>query len=227
LTDVLTGVWSRRYLEEILPAEAGQVLRNYQRARGTGIRKMDHRDLVFIMVDVDFFKEVNDRHGHPAGDRLLQLVAQRLATVVRKSDVLVRWGGEEFLIMSRSADPSGTPAFCSRVLEVMASEPFDLGHGVMVTKTVSVGWAAYPWSRGSFEAICAEESIALADAALYRAKALGRNKGVGIVATDAASQNPEAIDLVTVREGKTPLARTICTECPGPEAIPGTQPEAA
>ena len=54
---------------------------------------------------------MNDMHGHPAGDRLLQLVAQRLSTVVRKSDVLVRWGGEEFLIMSRSTDPSGTPAF--------------------------------------------------------------------------------------------------------------------
>jgi diguanylate cyclase (GGDEF)-like protein len=226
-TDVLTGVWNRRYLEEILTAEAGQVLRNYQRARGSGIRKMDHRDLVFIMVDVDFFKEVNDRHGHPAGDRLLQLVAQRLSTVVRKSDVLVRWGGEEFLIMSRSTDPSGTPAFCSRVLEVMASEPFDLGHGASVRKTCSVGWAAYPWSRGAFEAICAEESIALADAALYRAKALGRNLGVGIVATDAAGQNPEAIDLVAVRGGNPPLARTIRTECPGAGAVSGTNPEAA
>jgi len=216
-TDVLTGVWNRRYLEEILTAEAGQVLRNYQRARGSGIRKMDHRDLVFIMVDVDFFKEVNDRYGHPAGDTLLQLMAQRLSTVVRKSDVLVRWGGEEFLIMSRSTDPSGTPAFCSRVLEVMASEPFDLGHGITVTKTCSVGWAAYPWSRGAFEAICAEESIALADAALYRAKALGRNQGVGIVATDAASQNPEAVDLVSVCQGNPPLARMIRTECPGAE----------
>jgi len=217
-TDVLTGVWNRRYLEEILTAEAGQVLRNYQRAHGTDIRKMDHRDLVFIMVDVDFFKQVNDRHGHPAGDRLLQLVAQRLSTVVRKSDVLVRWGGEEFLIMSRSTDPSGTPAFCSRVLEVMASEPFDLGHGVMVTKTCSVGWSAYPWSRGAFEAICAEESIALADAALYRAKAFGRNQGVGILATDAASQNPEGISLVSIREGKPPFARIVRTECPGAEA---------
>ena len=213
-TDVLTGIWNRRYLEEILTAEAGQVLRNYQRARGSGIRKLDHRDLVFIMVDVDFFKQVNDRHGHPAGDRLLQLVAQRLSTVVRKSDVLVRWGGEEFLIMSRSTDPSGTPAFCSRVLEVMSGEPFDLGHGISVKKTCSVGWAAYPWTRGAFEAICAEESIALADAALYLAKDLGRNQGVGIVATDVASQNPDAIGLVAIREGNPPLARTIRTECP-------------
>jgi diguanylate cyclase (GGDEF)-like protein len=217
-TDALTGIWNRRYLEEILTAEAGQVLRNYQRGQGGDVRKIDHRDLVFIMVDVDFFKQVNDLYGHPAGDRLLQLVAQRLSTVVRKSDVLVRWGGEEFLIMSRSTDPSGTPAFCSRVLEIMAAEPFDLGHGISVRKTCSVGWAAYPWCRGAFEAICAEESIALADAALYRAKGLGRNQGVGIVPTDAASQHPAGIDLISVRDGSSPFARTIRTECPDPEA---------
>lgn len=211
-TDSLTGVWNRRYLEEILTAEAEQVLRNYQRARGSDIRKMDHRDLVFIMVDMDFFKEVNDLHGHPAGDRLLQLVAQRLSTVVRKSDVLVRWGGEEFLIMSRSTDPSGTPAFCKRVLEIISSEAFDLGHGIMVRKTCSIGWAAYPWCRDAYEALCAEESIALADAALYRAKSLGRNQGIGIVASGAAGQDLSVIDLASVREINSPLARSISTQ---------------
>lgn len=216
-TDVLTGVWNRRYLEEILPAEAGQVLRNYQRARGSEIRKMDHRDLVFIMVDVDFFKQVNDLYGHPAGDRLLQLVAQRLSTVMRKSDVLVRWGGEEFLIMSRSTDPSGTPAFCARVLEVMASTVFDLDHGISLKKTCSVGWAAYPWCRPAFEAICPEESIALADAALYMAKGLGRNQGVGIVPGETAHQHPGSISLIAAREGKAPLCRLVKTACPQPE----------
>lgn len=225
-TDVLTGVWNRRYMEEILTAEAGQVLRNYQRARGSGIRKMDHRDLVFIMVDVDFFKEVNDLHGHPAGDRLLQLVAQRLATVVRKSDVLVRWGGEEFLIMSRSTDPGGTPAFCSRVLEVMSAEAFDLGHGITVKKTCSVGWAPYPWSRVAFEAICAEEVIALADAALYRAKALGRNQGVGYVPGDAVARNPETVDLKSVREGNPPLVHVVRTECPNGSSSVATRADA-
>ena len=213
-TDVLTGVWNRRYMEEILTAEARQVLRNYERARENDIRRMDHRDLVFIMVDVDFFKAVNDVHGHPAGDRLLQLVAKRLSTVVRKSDVLVRWGGEEFLIMSRSTDPSGTPAFCSRILEVMASEPFDLGRGITVHKTCSVGWAAFPWCRHAYEAICAEEAIELADAALYRAKAQGRNQGVGLVATEAAAQNPDEIDLRTLRPATSKLVRTVDTPCP-------------
>ena len=217
-TDVLTGVWNRRYMEEILTAEAGQVVRNYERARGSDIRRMDHRDLVFIMVDVDFFKQVNDVHGHPAGDRLLQLVAKRLSTVVRKSDVLVRWGGEEFLIMSRSTDPSGTPAFCSRILEVMSCEPFDLGHGIKVNKTCSVGWAAFPWCRRAYEAICAEEAIELADAALYRAKAQGRNQGVGMVATEAAAQNPEEIDLRTLRQAACGLVRIIETQCPVSDA---------
>ena len=122
--------------------------------------------------------------------------------------------------MSRSADPAGIPAFCNRILEVMGSEPFDLGQGILVKKTCSVGWAAYPWSRGAFEAICAEESIALADAALYRAKALGRNQGVGIVATDAAGKNPEAISVETIREGNPPLARVIRTECPHRQTFP-------
>src|SRR5579871_6583895 len=213
-TDVLTGIWNRRYLEEILTSEAEQVLRNYQRAEGDKAQKLDHRDLVFIMVDMDFFKEVNDRHGHAAGDRLLQLASQRLSTVVRKSDVLVRWGGEEFLIMSRSTDPSGTPAFCSRVLEVMSAEPFDLGDGIIVHKTCSVGWAAYPWCRSAYEAICAEECIALADAALYRAKARGRNQGIGIVANSEASIHSKAIELHSLRDENCPLIRTVETPCP-------------
>lgn len=222
-TDALTNVWNRRYLEEIVTAEAQQVLRNYERARGGDIRKLDHRDLVFIMVDMDFFKQVNDLYGHPAGDRLLQLVAQRLATVVRKSDVLVRWGGEEFLIMSRSTDPAGTPAFCRRVLEVMSSEPFELGHGISLTKTCSIGWAAYPWCRGAYEALCAEESIALADAALYQAKALGRNQAVGIVPTEAAGQNPQAVTMDLVRNGSAPFARVIRTVCPEPDSADSVQ----
>ncbi len=225
-TDALTGIWNRRYLEEILTAEAGQVLRNYQRARGSDIRKMDHRDLVFIMVDMDFFKEVNDHYGHAAGDRLLQLVAQRLSSVVRKSDVLVRWGGEEFLIMSRSADPSGTPAFCSRVLEVISSEPFDLGHGIMVRKTCSVGWAPYPWCRNAFESICAEEAIELADIALYRAKALGRNQAIGILPSDTALAMPE-LDLAAVRQPNSLLARIVKTPPPSRAQLAAPELESA
>jgi len=116
--------------------------------------------------------------------------------------------------MSRSADPSGTPAFCSRILEVMSAEPFDLGNGVSVRKTCSIGWAAYPWCRTAYEALCAEEVIILADSALYRAKSQGRNQAVGIVPSDLANQNSEGVDLSSLREGNSPLARIVRTECP-------------
>ena len=214
-TDALTGVWNRRYLEEILTSEAGQVLRNYERARGGDIRKLEHRDLVFIMVDVDFFKAVNDQHGHAAGDLLLRRVAERLGRVVRKSDVLVRWGGEEFLIMSRSADPSGTPAFCERILEMMSSEAFDLGHGIRVRKTCSVGWEPFPWSRAAYEAVCAEEIIELADTALYRAKAAGRNQGIGIVPREGVAVDPQAITLQALQTDSGVLTRTISVRASG------------
>jgi diguanylate cyclase (GGDEF)-like protein len=165
-------------------------------------------------VDMDFFKEVNDLYGHPAGDRLLQRVAERLSRVVRKSDVLVRWGGEEFLIMSRSADPSGTPAFCERVLEIMAAEAFDLGHGVRVRKTCSVGWAPFPWSRNAYDAVCAEEMIELADTALYRAKAGGRNQGVGILPGEGAVSTPQAITLEALQNDTGVLTRTVRVQNP-------------
>jgi diguanylate cyclase (GGDEF)-like protein len=212
-TDPLTGVWNRRYLEEILTSEAGQVLRNYERATAGEVQKMDHRDLVFLMVDVDFFKEINDVHGHPAGDRLLQLVASRLGKVVRKSDVLVRWGGEEFLIMTRSADPTGTPAFCERILDVMASEPFDLGRGLQVRKTCSVGWAPFPWSRRCYESICAEEAIALADSALYRAKAAGRNQWIGILPAEASNASSHEITLQALQSDSGRLTHIMNIQC--------------
>ncbi len=211
-TDPLTGLWNRRYLEEILPAESEQVLRNYERVRGSDVVQLDHRDLIFIMVDMDFFKEVNDVHGHPAGDRLLQRVAERLARVVRKSDVLVRWGGEEFLIMSRSADPAGTPAFCERILDIMSSEPFDLGHGIRVRKTCSVGWAPFPWNRSAYEAICAEETIELADNALYRAKDGGRNQGVGLLPIDGVLAASHAITLEALQNDTGNLTHVVRVE---------------
>jgi diguanylate cyclase (GGDEF)-like protein len=226
-TDVLTGVWNRRYLEEILTAEAGQVMRHYERSRSNSPANMDHRDLIFLMVDVDFFKQVNDLYGHPAGDRLLQLVAKRLDRVVRKSDVLVRWGGEEFLIMSRSADPIGTTAFCERILDVMSSEAFDLGGGIHVKKTCSVGWAPFPWSRHAYDAICAQEVIELADAALYRAKAAGRNLGIGILSSDRALAAPQTITLQALRNDDGALTHIVTVQNVGslqsPEAQPGAR----
>jgi diguanylate cyclase (GGDEF)-like protein len=210
-TDSLTGAWNRRYLEETLAADAGQVLRTYFGAQESAIAKSGHRDLIFIMVDVDFFKRINDDHGHAVGDELLQKITERLSKVMRKSDVLVRWGGEEFLVMSRSADRSGTPVFCSRILDVIAGEPFNLSNGITVHKTCSVGWAPFPWCNNAVEAICAEEVIELADRALYLAKSLGRNQSVGFLPSDEAITSPERIKSENLRDEQPSLIKVITT----------------
>ena len=212
LTDPLTRVRNRRYLEETLAADVGQVLRDYQRNQGSRLQPTEHRDLIFFMVDVDFFKRVNDEHGHVAGDELLQKFAERLCRVMRKSDVLVRWGGEEFVVVSRSADRSGASAFCNRILEVTAAEPFDLGHGIRVRKTCSIGWAPYPWSQNDVDWLCAEEVIDLADRAMYMAKTWGRNQSVGVLPPDEAAVAGEKItmpNLLGGQPGEVKLVKTM------------------
>ncbi len=212
LTDPLTRVRNRRYLEETMAADVGQVLRNYQRSEGSRLHPLDHHDLIFFMVDVDFFKRVNDEHGHVAGDELLRKFAERVGRVMRKSDVLVRWGGEEFVVVSRSADRSGAAAFCSRILEVTAAEPFDLGHGIRVRKTCSIGWAPYPWSKSDVDWLCAEEVIDLADRAMYLAKTGGRNQSVGILPPDetvAGGTKTIVENLLEGEPGEVNLVKTI------------------
>jgi diguanylate cyclase (GGDEF)-like protein len=212
LTDPLTRVRNRRYLEETLAADVGQVLRDYQRNQGSRLQPTEHRDLIFFMVDVDFFKRVNDEHGHVAGDELLQKFAERLSRVMRKSDVLVRWGGEEFVVVSRSADRTGASAFCNRILEVTAAEPFDLGHGIKVRKTCSIGWAPYPWSQNDVDWLCAEEVIDLADRAMYMAKTGGRNQSVGVLPSDESAVAGEKItmqNLLGGQPGEVKLVKTM------------------
>jgi predicted signal transduction protein with EAL and GGDEF domain len=121
--------------------------------------------------------------------------------------------------MSRSADPAGTPAFCDRILDVMASEPFDLGHGVQVRKTCSVGWASFPWSRPAYEAICAEEAIELADTALYRAKAAGRNQGIGILPGEGALATPHAITLQALQRDSGVLTHIVAVQHPSGNVV--------
>jgi diguanylate cyclase (GGDEF)-like protein len=210
-TDALTELWNRRYLEETLAAESAQVLRIYQRVATSAKGTVDHRDLVFMMVDVDFFKRVNDQYGHTIGDVLLRMIAKRLSRIVRKSDVLVRWGGEEFMIVTRSADRSELAIFCRRILDAIASEPFDLGDDIELRQTCSIGWAPYPWSTNAFEAICAEEVIELADTALYRAKSMGRDQSVGFVPSEQAIASPERITIESLRKGKSDLIRVVTT----------------
>src|SRR5208283_2982963 len=111
LTDPLTGLRNRRFFDVRVSDDVNQVLRSY-----AGPQKSLAHDLIFYVVDLDNFKEVNDRYGHEIGDKVLVEVAQRIATAIRHSDVLLRWGGDEFLIVSPNARRAEAGFLASRVL---------------------------------------------------------------------------------------------------------------
>jgi len=183
LTDPLTGARNRRFFYSTIAADANQASRAYF-SEIEGYSR-DHRDLVFYLIDLDHFKDVNDAHGHDAGDEVLVQVAQRLARIVRQSDFLIRWGGEEFLVVCRAADRKDAAIFAERILAAVGREPFSISGGKEVGKTCSVGWAPYPWEPGG-AVLSVDEVLKLADRGLYRAKEQGRNQAVGMLPLEMA-----------------------------------------
>lgn len=177
LTDPLTGLRNRRYFSATIEADVGQAMRSH-----TDKHDPHTRDLVFYLIDADNFKEVNDRFGHDVGDRVLVEMARRLSSSIRHSDVLVRWGGEEFLIVSRYTDRNEAELLARRVLAAVADTPFQLGgSGQTIYRTCSLGWAAFPWFVENPRAVSYEEVLTLADRALNRAKRSGKNCAVGMM----------------------------------------------
>jgi diguanylate cyclase (GGDEF)-like protein len=188
LTDPMTGLRNRRYFSAAIDSDVSQALRSH-----TDGRDPHARDLVFYLIDADNFKEVNDRYGHDVGDKVLVEMARRLSSSIRHSDILVRWGGEEFLIVSRYTNRSEAEWLAQRVLSAVADTPFSLGRsgkgsgdgsaesGASLYRTCSLGWAAFPWFPDNPRAISYEEVLTLADRGLHQAKQLGKNRAVGIV----------------------------------------------
>lgn len=175
ITDPLTGIRNRRFFSETIGAEISATLREFR-------SEPDRcsRDLIFYLIDIDNFKEVNDKYGHDVGDRVLVEVARRIGSVMRSSDVLVRWGGEEFLIISRFADRRQAEALALRVLQVVRGEPLLVEATVTLTRTCSVGWAAFPWLEHDPAAKGYEDVLKLADKALVQAKASGKDRSIGM-----------------------------------------------
>jgi diguanylate cyclase (GGDEF)-like protein len=173
LTDVLTGVRNRRFLMTMIDKDVQQALRFYSTGHNN-----QNRDLIFYLIDIDHFKLVNDRFGHQQGDALLVQVAARISSAIRHADVLIRWGGEEFLVVSRFTDREDAEILAKRVLQAIGTESFHLISG-SVHRTCSIGWAVFPWSPEHPDAISYQDVIRLADRALYKAKDTGRNMAVG------------------------------------------------
>ena len=152
-TDKLTGAWNRRRLEEAVASEMDR------------LKRYDH-PLCALVIDVDFFKRVNDNYGHAAGDSLLVELTGRLRSVLRVTDSLTRWGGEEFIALCPDTMLSTAGVLAQRLRREVERKPFALAGGI----TVSIG-AAECMPDESWEAW-----FQRADAALFRAKANGRNQ---------------------------------------------------
>jgi two-component system cell cycle response regulator len=161
-TDSLTGLTNRAQLDATAD---GLVAR--ARAR--------EEPLAALMIDLDHFKRVNDVHGHAAGDAVLRQVARRFARSIRQSDVLVRYGGEEFLALLPGTDTIGAVTMAARLRESLEAEPVvfveDGAEPVEITIRASVGVAAWSEALGDAAGL-----IAAADRGLYQAKSLGRNR---------------------------------------------------
>jgi len=108
-------------------------------------------------------------------------IAQRLNRVVRESDFLIRWGGEEFLVVCRSAERDDAHLMAGRILRAISGMEFDLGNERRMSRTCSVGWAPLPWLPLECTELSVDEVLRLADRGLYLAKQRGRNRGVGLV----------------------------------------------
>lgn len=158
-TDALTLVLNRRALLERLTVEV-------DRARRFGSA------LTLLLLDLDFFKQINDTAGHLAGDGVLRQVGSLLQDAVRTVDVVARYGGEEFVVILPETLAEGGLIFAERLRERIATHRFDVGDGGTHHLTVSIGMASFRDDATPN----AERLFALADAALYRAKSAGRNR---------------------------------------------------
>ena len=158
--DRLTGLPNRRYIEERLD----QAMAAARRSR---------RPLVLALADLDHFKQINDRHGHPTGDAVLREAAATLSRSFRRSDVIARYGGEEFVILFPEAEPAAAIERLEQLRADVARHPVQVA-GAAVPLTLSVGLAVFP-ADGETPA----DLLTRADQRLYAAKRAGRNRVQG------------------------------------------------
>jgi len=179
--DPLTGLRNRRFVLESIDKDIAAVNRSYFTSPEVVERNDD--GLVFVMLDLDHFKSVNDSYGHVAGDRVLQQVSGILKAAGRLTDSVVRWGGEEFLLIARNTGPDSAPVLARRIRQAFKRHVFDVSDDVKLQLTCSMGWACYPFIPADCGILGWEEVVGVADKALYAAKNSGRDSWVGVVST--------------------------------------------
>ena len=158
LRDGMTGLYNRRFLEEFIDKVMSQASR------------LEEKYSV-MMLDVDFFKMINDTYGHDVGDKVIVALAGILKENIRESDLAIRYGGEEFVVMLHNATDEGTLKVAKAIHQNFAKLVFEVGAGEKIQKTISIGIAKFPTDGDTIW-----KCIKYADTALYQAKNTGRNK---------------------------------------------------
>lgn len=160
LRDGMTGLYNRRFLEEFIDKLMSQAERTKD-------------NYTLMMVDVDYFKMVNDTYGHDVGDRVITELSRLLKDSIRSADLAIRYGGEEFLVLLYNATDEGALGVANKIHSSFAKISFDIGHGETFKKTLSIGISKFPQDATSIW-----KCIKFADTALYEAKRAGRNRVV-------------------------------------------------
>ncbi len=193
LRDSLTQLHNRRFLMEFMAQESLKALSLWSTFSTT--RSIVAKPSIgLVVVDVDHFKTINDRHGHAAGDAVLLQLARLLQATARQPDLTVRWGGEEFIVIARDSNREGAALLARRIHRDIADCAFRLPSGVDIGITVSVGYALYPFREDEASLLGWEFVLTLADHALFEAKKRGRDRVCGL----SPGETPW-IDTATIR----------------------------
>jgi len=225
LTDPLTGLHNRRFIQMAIERDLKKSLHHYHRGSRGNARRGDlhNPDLIFFLVDLDHFKQVNDRHGHAAGDLVLQQSAEVLCRAMRDTDSVIRWGGEEFLLVARDSNRQEGAHIAERIRHDMAVHPFSIANAQSISVTCSIGFSPFPCDpEHDLDEHSWEQVVDLADKCLYKIKHSGRNGWAGITQGQETPNLPWSLTQLEelVEQGRVQMARSTPTlDLPDPEEV--------
>jgi len=177
-TDSLTELYNRRYLDQFIEAKISAINRESEEKAQSKNADFEHYQqnvLFFMMIDLDGFKAINDTYGHAAGDLALLQVRDELLDCTRTADTVIRWGGDEFLIIGNTKGISGVANFAERVRLSVSERTYRVGNGHTAHMSCSVGAVPYPFAPLRSELLSWEQALNIADSAAYIVKTNGRN----------------------------------------------------
>lgn len=184
LTDQLTKLNNRHFLAKNINHRMADLQReNY--AKPTE----QHVKLGILLIDVDYFKKTNDSYGHSAGDKVLVQIANILTNSCRKTDWIVRWGGEEFLVLGKFNHQDEIKILAEKIIANIEDFKFDIGNNIEVNCTCSSGLTSFPFDPYNQELVSWEEAINIADLSLFIAKDSGRNTWASMFAEKIKNKN--------------------------------------